>query len=789
MNAVSASYSNNSNTASYAITASYAMNGGGGGGLSALYIQDEGITQGTASYIDFTGAGVTATVSNGTASINIPGGGGGSGIEGQNAILNQTVAATTWSFTHNLGTQYPVFTIFDSNDNVIIPQQIYAASTSSALIYFSTARAGHAVASLGGGIVSSSYAVSASYALNATSASYALNSDLLDGKNSTEFATTGSNIFTGTQTITGSFNISGSTTQVGNITLSGSINISGSLTASTTLNLSGALRLDPAIDPGSNNATASWLFTSASNTATGFDLYYRQKDNIVKFKWLEGGISSGLLYGGVITFSGSMIYVSSGSGVINNVNASTGSEVSPYFTYVNWNAYSASATYLTSSQNTYLYVDNAGTIHQQTAFFDQTQYEQAIPLGRVTHANYATITGAGSNVQTTYDSDSQQSAFIRAFGPIKVEGFTPSGQSGSLRINIGDGTAFNLGGFYPQDPNSPSHYTATTAFTSSIIRAYRTGSGIYQDNNNGSFYTVVDPTKYDNGNGLSTITGGQYTIQRFFYNPVTKRTVIYYGQNTYNSIATALTNLPSDSFTEGEFTSKSLVFAGYLIVKGNASDLTNPDDAYFLQAGILRNISGGSSGAASIVQTLDDLSDVNISLPSNGQALIYNGGTWINGTPISSSYASGSTSASFATTASYVINAQTASFVLSAISASHADSASNSLFAQTASYVQNAQTASYVQNAQTASYVQTAQTASYILNAVSASYAASASNSLFAQTASYWSGSIINAETASYVQNAQTASYILNAISASHADSASNAVAEVFAQPPPPPPA
>ena len=173
--AVSASNADTANTASYALTASYAMNGGGGG-LSALYIQDEGITQGTASYIDFVGAGVTATVSNGTASINIAGGGGGGGVVGQNAVLNQTVAATTWSFTHNLGTQYPVFTIFDSNDNVIIPQQIYAASTSSALIYFSTPRAGHAVASLGGGIVSSSYAESASYALTATSASYARSS-------------------------------------------------------------------------------------------------------------------------------------------------------------------------------------------------------------------------------------------------------------------------------------------------------------------------------------------------------------------------------------------------------------------------------------------------------------------------------------------------------------------------------------------------------------------------------------------------------------------------------------
>ena len=50
---------------------------GGGGGISAIYIADEGNLQGTASYFNFIGSGVTATVSANTASITITGGGGG----------------------------------------------------------------------------------------------------------------------------------------------------------------------------------------------------------------------------------------------------------------------------------------------------------------------------------------------------------------------------------------------------------------------------------------------------------------------------------------------------------------------------------------------------------------------------------------------------------------------------------------------------------------------------------------------------------------------------------------
>jgi len=640
-----------------------------------------------------------------------------------------------------------------------------------------------------------------SWANNVISASYVSNAGLLNGTSSAVFATTGSNNFIGIENITGSLNvsgsqsfigtsisvgnqivtgslitsgsntligntsltgsvnISGSTTQVGNnnllgsTTLSGSVVVSGSLNASANLTLQGHLRLDPGQDPGNNNFTASYLFTSASNTNTGYDLYYRQDGNLIKFKWLEGGLSSGILYGGTISYSGSVIYVKKGTGIINNMNATTSSEINPILTYVSWNDYTSSAQYITSSQITYLYVNPSGSIVQQTSYFDQTQYEQALPLGLVVHPNYTTITSQESSVQTTYDSDTQQNDFIRAFGPIKVNGFTPSGQTGSLRINIGSGTAFTLGGFYSQNQNSPSHYTATAATTASLARAYRTGSGVYLDSNNNAYYTVIDPSKYDNGNGLSNVAGTNATIQRIFYNPVDKRAVVYYGQNTYSSLANALTALPSDSFTEGEFTAKALLFVGYIIVQGNASDLSNTGQALFIQAGVFRNTAGGSSGGGAIAQSLDDLSDVTITTPTNGQALIYQGGVWVNGTPLNA------TSASFATSASQAQNAVTASYIINAVSASYTLSASN---AQTASYVLNAISSSFATSASyalSASQAQNAVSASYVLNAISASFATSASYAL----------------SASQAQNTVTASYILNAVSASYAATASSA--------------
>jgi len=536
--------------------------------------------------------------------------------------------------------------------------------------------------------ISSSYAVTASYAANAgvsintgslvTTASFnAFTASYTTGSftgsfigngsgltnlptqsfDTGSFAKTGSNIFIGNQTVTGSLNISGSTTQIGvnnllgQTNLSGSIYVSGSMNALADLTLAGTLRLDPAQDPGGTNLTASFLFTSASNTEQGYDLYYRQDGNLVKFKWLEGGISSGLLYGGKITSSGSMIYVSSGSGVILDPNATFTKEINPQFTYVTWANYSASATFLTSSQNTYIYVDSFGVVRQQTSFFDQTQYEQAIPLGRVTHPNFSSITGIGSNVQTTYDSDSQQSAFVRAFGPLKVSGFSIQAHAGSLSFGVGSGIAYTLGGFYSQDPNSPSHYNGAATPTASIARAYRSGSGIRLDNNGGTFYTTVDPDYWDDGTGvLNTMATGDWQIQRVFFNPVTGRSTVYYGQNTYTTLLNALQYLATDSFTEGEFTANSLIFIGYLVLKGQTNNIADTNNNRVINGGIFRNIAGGSSGAGAVAQNLDDLSDVTTTTPSNGQALIYNSGTWINGTP------------SLASTASYVLNAVSASY-------------------------------------------------------------------------------------------------------------------------------
>lgn len=402
----------------------------------------------------------------------------------------------------------------------------------------------------------------------------------------------------------------------------------------------GEVRFEPILDPdpSGSNLTSTVLFQSASNTDLGYDLYIRQDGNLTKWKWIEGSLESGLLYGGVITYSGSNIFVSPGSGLIINHNASTGSEIGPIIDYITWGPITQSVTNITSSQVTYLYINDSGNLQQQSTRFTSEQYHNYIPLGAVGHFDYTQINAFGGSVRTAYDQVSQISDFIDAFGPLKISGYGITGQSGSLQLSISSGTSFIHGGFYKESPEFPSNITTTDQLTASIAYVHQSGSRVIFDTNNNSLYTSIRPGFYDLGDGTTgSLSNNNWTIQRVFSDPKTGILYVYYGQNIYPNYTDAVGALSSDSFTEGD-TFDFTTFIGYLILKSNTIDIINPADNKIIPAGLFRGISGGGSGGGSNAQALDDLTDVAITSPINGQTIVYNSGIWENGYPSTASY-------------------------------------------------------------------------------------------------------------------------------------------------------
>jgi len=255
---------------------------------------------------------------------------------------------------------------------------------------------------------------------------------------------------------------------------------------------------------------------------------------------------------------------------------------------------------------------SSGNVQQRTEYYTDEQLETTIIIGQLVHPSRTYINLARTNPNVAYATDKQYEQFIRSFGPIKVSGHSISPNGANLKLNRTSGKAFSLGRNWINNTDDPSVVSDPAQTDCTFFRYYRGATA-------GTFITVpnqteIDPTKYDDGSGtLATVPGGKYTIQRLFYYPNTPTLLgVYYGRAEYNSISVAAANIDLENFSEIENTRTNAIFAGYLIVKSGATDLTNTADALIIQSGSFRST---SSGGGSVSITLDDLTDVIISSP------------------------------------------------------------------------------------------------------------------------------------------------------------------------------
>ena len=362
------------------------------------------------------------------------------------------------------------------------------------------------------------------------------------------------------------------------------------------------------------NQSASYIYTSGSTN----DLYFTQYapgtsyTNTTRLRWLEGTLNTGLLHGGVLsTQAGTTTFtIADGSGIVVAYNASTTSEPYPTIQHVTWPTYlSQSLTYVTSSQITYIGINPSGGIIQRTTAFNDGDYLDYISLGRILHQSGSVTNAAVTNPTVGYGNSQQHNHFTRAFGPLKISGHTLAASGSTLGLTKTSGDAYAEGRNYRTDADDPNYTKAATdsaVTVSKIYRQYSSGSSFRIDTGTANAgYTVIDPTLYNpSGLGaLSSVSAGQYSIQRIYWfpNSVDRAFYVYYGNETYNSLDTAEVSINTETFTESENTRTSAILVGYVLVKGNASDLSNTSQARIVQAGLFRggSLGGGSGGAGS----------------------------------------------------------------------------------------------------------------------------------------------------------------------------------------------
>jgi hypothetical protein len=480
----------------------------------------------------------------------------------------------------------------------------------------------------------------------------------------------------GSLTLTGSFGVSGSTLQVGNNTLFGNTLLSGSITISGSsgpgsatasiqiygdIRQSGYHRFDPVSTNINTSISASYIYVSGSTN----DLYFSQNgdgySNVTRLRWLEGNLYTGLLHGGFITTQSSTVYqISSGSGLVVNLNASIGANPYPAITYVNWPNISSSIAALSASYDQqFVSVLSNGTIFAQGIPYSDGDFNTKIPIGIVIHQNHSTINAVQTFPGVGYGWKQRSYDFIRAFGPLKISGYSlsPSGSStGSLLLS--GGTSWVDGRNYTVDPNNPSYITEAVGIANSkIYRYYQSGSEWNYNTNNGIGYTTIDPSKYSNNGTLTSVSNNHWTIQRVFYfpNSATKALYIYYGNAEYANQTDALAAINTEAFSEAPNTAANAIYVGYMLLRHNANFTTAASYAMY-QAGLFRaGGTGGAGGGGGGVTTLAGLTDVALSSPTDYQSLVYNAASskWINSSFISASI---SGTSSYANTSSYALN-------------------------------------------------------------------------------------------------------------------------------------
>jgi hypothetical protein len=476
---------------------------------------------------------------------------------------------------------------------------------------------------------------------------------------------------------------------------------------------------------------------------------------------------TGLLSGGVIssTLGSTTFSISSGSAIIVNLNASTGS-ADPYPTvqYVRWNNLSAPITYSGSAKITYVGIDNTGNIIQQTVPWGTnsvSQWDTSVELGVVLHLSGSVSTGVYNSPQVSYGFSQRADDFLRAFGPLKISGHTLQPSGSTLGLIKTAGTAYNDGANYINNPSHPSTVSDPAITTSKIYRYYVSGSTPVIDTGVANAgYTDIDPTLYNNDGVLTTVPGSgankKWSIQRVFWipNSPTNAFLVYYGNATYASSLDAQNAIQTEVFTEAPNTAQNAILIGYIIVRKDSANLSDGTTAYITQGGLFRSINGiGNSNTPSISNTLAGLSDVAISGPTQGDLLVYGGAQWNNLRSLNGGYSitgslsflNGGVTASLFGTASYSITSSvaysgtgsfTGSFIgiitgslfgtaSESVSSSYAYTASSAILAYSSSY---AQTSSFANNFTVAGTI-TAQT--LVVSTVSSSVEYSSGSNIF----------------------------------------------------------
>jgi hypothetical protein len=253
-----------------------------------------------------------------------------------------------------------------------------------------------------------------------------------------------------------------------------------------------------------------------------------------------------------------------------------------------------SVTNIASADSTYILITSALTVTQQVTYPTPQQRRESIFLGKINHPNRSTIL----NINNTVDYDvSPMSALRDLWSPIKYinQGIIPSPNGANLSFNTSAGTLWGNGINWHNNQLNPNSVSISGKTPASFN--YRTQTG-----GTSSSVTVIDPTKYDVGGVITSISpagSNDATNQRIYLYPTGVINVLY-GQTRYTTLAAAIAAIQSETFIPYPNAEASGILIGVISVRNDivadGQPLTNTNYAKFTLVSKFGESFGGTGG-------------------------------------------------------------------------------------------------------------------------------------------------------------------------------------------------
>jgi hypothetical protein len=266
----------------------------------------------------------------------------------------------------------------------------------------------------------------------------------------------------------------------------------------------------------------------------------------------------------------------------------TSNPLSPQLYYVTYSGGTHTATYVTATTATWVYLTSGGTISQSNIPITDQQRRQNIALGKLGHANKTNIINAFSQPDFVLSPLAQ---LRDMFEPINLinGGIKTSANGANLSFNTSAGYLHGLGINFANDTLNPNSLYVTG--TAPCTFQYRTQTGGTASNT-----TFIDPTKKDVGGVVTTLSGTKATNQRIYLiqNGVFR---VQYGQAEYNTLTQAIAGIATEQFVEFTNFTTNGILVGVLSVLSTATDLTDTTKAQFFNVSKFGDSTGAAGGS------------------------------------------------------------------------------------------------------------------------------------------------------------------------------------------------